>query len=148
MSTLERAIVIAAEAHAGQIDKGGAPYILHPLRVMFRLHSPEERIAAVLHDVVEDSDWTLDRLRAEGFAEGVVAAVDHLTKREGEAYEAYIARAGRHPVARAVKVADLLDNLDLSRIAVPSERDEARIERYRRAIIELQAVEAAARRGA
>lgn len=141
MSTLERAIAIAAEAHAGQGDKGGNPYVLHPLRVMLQLTDPAERIAAVLHDVVEDTPWTLDALRAEGFAPEIVAAVDALTKREGEPYEQYVARAGRHPIARAVKLADLADNLELSRIAAPSERDEARIERYRRAIARLREME-------
>ena len=85
MSTLERAIVIAAEGHAGVKDKGGAPYILHPLRMMLSLSSADERIVAVLHDVCEDCPgWTLDRLRAEGFPERIVAALDSVTKREGE----------------------------------------------------------------
>jgi (p)ppGpp synthase/HD superfamily hydrolase len=73
MSTLERAIIIAAEAHAGQVDKAGAPYALHPLRMMLRVSSTDERIAAVLHDVCEDCQgWTFDRLRAEGFSEHIM----------------------------------------------------------------------------
>ena len=77
MSTLERAIVIAAEAHAGITDKGGAPYILHPLRMMMDLTSAEERIVAVLHDVCEDCPgWTFERLRGEGFSEEILAALD------------------------------------------------------------------------
>ena len=85
MSTLERAIVIAAEAHAGVSDKGGAPYILHPLRMMMTLTSTEERIVAVLHDVCEDCPgWTFERLRGEGFSEEILAALDSVTKREGE----------------------------------------------------------------
>lgn len=84
MSTLERAIEIAAAAHAGVPDKAGNPYILHPLRVMMRVSSPAERVVAVLHDVVEDTSWTLQALAAEGFAPDVVAAVDALTKRDGE----------------------------------------------------------------
>jgi (p)ppGpp synthase/HD superfamily hydrolase len=134
MSTLERAISIALEAHAGQHDKAGQPYILHPLRVMLALNGPEERIAAVLHDVVEDSDWTLDRLRGEGFSESVIAAVDSLTRRDSETYEEFVQRASRDPVGRAVKRADLLDNLDLSRIASPSQRDHERVAKYRRAL--------------
>lgn len=138
MSTLERAIVIATEAHQGAVDKAGAPYILHPLRVMLRVTDPHARMAAVLHDVVEDSDWTLDRLRAEGFHQDVLAAVDGLTRRSDETYEQFVDRAGRHPIARLVKLADIEDNLDLSRIAQPTEKDYARIERYRLAKTRLE----------
>ena len=133
MSTLERAIAIAAHAHAGQVDKAGACYILHPLRVMLRLDTPAERMAAVLHDLVEDTAWTLEQLRAEGFPTEVVDAVDALTRRPGESYEAFVQRAGAHPIGRRVKLADIADNLDLGRIAAPTERDHARLERYRRA---------------
>lgn len=133
MSTLERAIAIAAEAHAGKVDKAGAPYILHPLRVMLRVQGPDERIVAVLHDVVEDTAWTIEQLRAEGFCDAVVAALDALTRREHESYEAFIQRAGSNSIARRVKCADLADNMDLSRIPQPSEDDVARLQRYRRA---------------
>ena len=84
MSTLEKAIEIAARAHTGQVDKAGAPYILHPLRLMMAVRRPNERMAAVLHDVVEDTDVTLDDLRAAQFQEEVLDAVDALTKRKGE----------------------------------------------------------------
>ena len=85
MATLERAIQIAAEAHSGQFDKGGEPYILHPLRVMLRMQSNEERIVAVLHDVVEDSrDHSIETLSQEGFAPAITEAVGALTKRQGE----------------------------------------------------------------
>jgi (p)ppGpp synthase/HD superfamily hydrolase len=135
MSSLERAIAIAAEAHAGQQDKAGAPYILHPLRMMLRLSSNDERVVAVLHDVCEDCPgWTFDRLRAEGFSDQVVAALDSVTKRDGETYEDFVRRAAANAVGRAVKLADLQDNCDLSRISKPSERDFQRIEKYRKAI--------------
>jgi (p)ppGpp synthase/HD superfamily hydrolase len=137
MSTLERAIVIAAEAHTGQVDKAGAPYILHPLRVMLRVRTNAERIAAVLHDVVEDTPWTLDALAAEGFAPAVLSAVDALTRRDRESYEAFVSRAGADPVARVVKLADLADNMDLARLPAPSARDAERLERYRRAVVQL-----------
>lgn len=138
MSTLERAIAIAAQAHAGKTDKAGAPYILHPLRVMLGVQDAPARIAAVLHDVVEDSTWTLDQLRAEGFAPDVVAAVDALTKRKGESYEDFVRRAGQDPIAHRVKLADIADNMDPSRIAHPTEEDHARMTKYRgaRAILE------------
>jgi (p)ppGpp synthase/HD superfamily hydrolase len=134
MSTLERAIVIAAEGHAGVKDKGGWPYILHPLRMMLSLSSADERIVAVLHDVCEDCPgWTFERLRGEGFSETVIAAIESVSKREGEDYDAFVRRAAANPIGRRVKLADLEDNCDLSRIIDPTERDLQRIEKYRRA---------------
>ena len=145
MSTLERAIEIAAQAHAGQCDKGGAPYILHPLRVMFAVRTPVERIVAVLHDLMEDSKhWTPERLRREGFDDEIIEAVEALTRREGEDYLEFVRRAGKHAVARAVKIADLHDNMDLSRIPEPNEKDHARMERYQKA---LQCLEEVGRSG-
>jgi (p)ppGpp synthase/HD superfamily hydrolase len=135
VSTLERAIAIAAEAHAGQVDKAGLPYTLHPLRIMLRMSSIDERIVAVLHDVCEDCPgWTFDRLRSEGFSDRIIDALDSVTKRDGEEYEDFVRRAVANPIGGRVKLADLLDNIDLSRIAAPSERDFQRIEKYRRAI--------------
>jgi (p)ppGpp synthase/HD superfamily hydrolase len=131
MATLERAIAIAAEAHAGQVDKAGQPYILHPLRVMFRMNSTTERMAAVLHDVVEDSAVTLEALKAEGFPPEVVSAVDALTKRQGESRLDAAHRAKMDPMARLVKLADNAENMDLSRIPEPTERDYARLEEYK-----------------
>ncbi len=135
MATLDRAIALAAEAHSGQTDKAGEPYLLHPMRVMLRVRGETEQIVAMLHDVVEDGGpaWTLERLREEGFAADVVEAVDRLTKREGEPYEALIERAAGDPIARRVKLADLEDNLSLTRMVDPGEKDRQRIERYRRA---------------
>lgn len=132
--TLERAIAIAATAHAGQVDKGGAPYILHPLKVMLRVSSLEERIVAVLHDVVEDCGISLDDLRKEGFSEDVLSAIESVTKVPGESYEDFVERAAQNPIGRVVKLADLEENSDLSRIASPSWEDLERIEKYRRAI--------------
>lgn len=134
MSTLERAIAIAAKAHAGQVDKAGAPYMLHPLRVMLRLESADARIVGVLHDVVEDSDTTLEDLRAEGFSEAVLAGLEAVTKRLGEGYMDFVRRAAADPIGRLVKVADLVDNSDLSRISNPTAKDLDRAERYRAAL--------------
>jgi (p)ppGpp synthase/HD superfamily hydrolase len=141
MSTLEKAIVIAAEAHRGQTDKAREPYILHPLRVMLRVSSPVERMAAVLHDVLEDSDWTLADLEREGFCREVLEAVDALTRCAGESYEDFLHRAAGHPVALRVKLADLEDNLDLSRIGAPTEADWRRMVRYRWARSLLQTIQ-------
>ena len=128
MATLERAIEIAARAHAGQVDKAGQPYILHPLRLMLAVRTPHERMAAVLHDIVEDTPTTFDDLVAEGFPPEVVAAVRALTKTDGEKRIDAAHRAAADPVARAVKLADVADNMDLSRIAAPTEKDHARLE--------------------
>jgi len=136
--TLERAIAIAATAHAGQVDKGGAPYILHPLKVMLRMTTLEERIVAVLHDVVEDCGVSLEDLRKEGFGEEVLSAIESVTKVPGESYEDFIDRAAQHPIGRAVKLADLEENSDLSRIASPGWEDLERIEKYRRAMARLR----------
>jgi (p)ppGpp synthase/HD superfamily hydrolase len=132
--SLERAIAIAAAAHEGQVDKGGSPYILYPLKVMLRVDTLEERIVAVLHDVVEDCSVSLDDLRKEGFSETVLTAIESVTKVLGESYEAFIERSAQNPIGRAVKLADLEENSDLSRIAQPSWDDLERIEKYRRAI--------------
>jgi (p)ppGpp synthase/HD superfamily hydrolase len=137
--TLERAIAIAATAHAGQVDKGGAPYILHPLKVMLRMSSLEERVVAVLHDVVEDCGISLDDLRNEGFSEEVLSAIESVTKVPGESYEDFVDRAAQNSIGRMVKLADLEENSDLSRIASPSWEDLERIEKYRRAISRLRA---------
>ena len=141
MSTVERAIAIAAEGHAGQLDKAGNPYVLHPLRVMLRLDTPEERMAGVLHDVVEDCGWSIDDLRAEGFSEAVLLAVDAVTKRDGETYDEFVMRAAANPIGRRVKLADLEDNCDLRRIHHPTEKDFARIDKYRRAIATIREIE-------
>ncbi|MEJ2538587.1 MAG: HD domain-containing protein [Gemmatimonadota bacterium] len=133
MSTLERAISIAAEAHAGQTDKSGAPYILHPLRVMMRVEGDDARIAAVLHDLVEDTHWTFDDLRTEGFDEAVVAALDALTRREGELYMDFCRRAATNELARQVKLADIDDNLDPARVAALPEQNRSLPDRYRKA---------------
>ena len=131
MSTIDRAIQIAVTAHSGQIDKGGDPYILHPLRVMLRMRTEEERITALLHDVVEDSDITLEDLTAEGFSPNVISALEALTKRPGESRIKAAQRAAIHPLARIVKLADNAENSDLSRIPHPTEKDYERLEQYR-----------------
>jgi guanosine-3',5'-bis(diphosphate) 3'-pyrophosphohydrolase len=137
MSTLERAIALAATAHAGQRDKAGAPYIFHPLRMMLKMKTTEAQMAAALHDVIEDCGITAPMVAAVGFPPVVVEAVEALTKKTidgaDEPYEEFIRRAARNPIARVVKLADLEDNMDLSRIEHPTEKDFARIEKYKAA---------------
>ena len=132
---LERAIEIAVEAHQGQVDKGGSPYILHPLRVMMSVNGESEKIVAVLHDVVEDSDWTFEALFAEGFSVEVIGALKSVTKEsEDEDYDLFIQRAMRNPIGRKVKIADLRDNLDVNRISDITDTDVKRINKYKRAL--------------
>lgn len=137
--TLERAIEIAARTHVGQVDKGGAPYILHPLRVMLRVAPGAQQIVAVLHDVVEDSEVMFEDLEREGFSAEMISGLRAVTKVENESYEDFVARAALDPVGRAVKLADLMENSDLSRIAQPSQKDLERVQKYRRAIAYLSA---------
>jgi (p)ppGpp synthase/HD superfamily hydrolase len=128
---LAHAMAISAWAHANQRDKAGAPYVLHPIRIMQSQTSESARIVALLHDVVEDAPgWSFERLRREGFSEEVIAALDALTKREGEDYADFIRRAGANTIARAVKIADLKDNLDLTRLPALLDNDLERVRRY------------------
>jgi predicted helicase len=135
---LDRAIEIAVSAHKGQVDKSGAPYILHPLRIMFSLRTEEEKIVGVLHDVVEDSDWSFEDLIKEGFSNAVITGLRSVTEVEGEDYDAFILRACSDPIGRNVKIADVTDNLDIKRIDEPSQRDFERLKKYRRALKVLQ----------
>lgn len=130
MSTLERAIEIAANAHAGQVDKANQPYILHPIRVMLSVRSEKERLAAVLHDVVEDTPITFDDLENERFPRDVIDAVRALTKLDGESRIDAASRAVKNPIARMVKLADVADNMDMSRIPNPTKADHDRLREY------------------
>ena len=132
MATLEIALEIAAAAHAGQTDKGGQPYILHPLRVMFSVKNADERIAAILHDTVEDTHVTFDDLVSAGFSASVITAVRALTKTEGESRIDAALRAVEDPMSMHCKIADVSDNMDLSRIPSPTEKDYARLKEYER----------------
>jgi (p)ppGpp synthase/HD superfamily hydrolase len=128
---LSAAIRIAATAHYGQFDKAGAAYILHPLRVMAKMKTTDEMIAAVLHDVPEDCpDWSLDILAAHGLAPHIIAALDALTKRKGETRMDAARRAALNPIALQVKLADNWDNSDISRIKKPTSKDRARMCEY------------------
>ena len=130
---LNKAIKIAIQAHENQVDKCGEPYILHPLRVMLTMQSEIDRICAVLHDVVEDSDITLDDLRKEGFDEDIIQILDCLTKRKGEKYEDFITRVLTNKTACKIKLEDINDNMDVNRIQCYTDKDRARIEKYKKA---------------
>ena len=131
MSTLKRAIEIARQAHAGQVDKGGADYIGHPLRVMERGENEEQKIVGVLHDVVEDSDWTFEMLEEEGFAPAIIEALKCVTNlSDGEDYDDFISRVMTNPLAVKVKLYDIEDNLDVSRLDSFTDADVARCKKY------------------
>ncbi len=130
MATIEKAIEIALDAHRGQVDRAGQPYILHPLRLMAKMPTKELMIIALLHDVVEDSRYTLEDLRREGFSENIIKAVDSLTMRNGEKYDDYIRRAKQNALAVPVKLADLEDNMNIRRLQQIGEKDTARLQKY------------------
>lgn len=135
---LNKAIKIATKAHEGQVDKAGQPYIGHPLRVMAMGTTEEEKIVGVLHDVVEDSDWTFERLTAEGFSSEVVDALQCVTKlSESEPYDKFIQRVKANPLAVKVKINDLTDNMDIRRLAYISEKDVKRLRKYLKAYKQL-----------
>jgi (p)ppGpp synthase/HD superfamily hydrolase len=130
---LEDAIALAALAHKGQTDKGGAHYILHPLRLALKMKTVNEMMVAVLHDVLEDTSHTAQSLAEDGYPEEVISAVERLTRRAGETYEGFINRVKGDPLAVKVKLADLEDNMDMSRLSNPLERDMERLAKYRQA---------------
>ena len=147
---LEKAIKIVVEAHTGQVDKGGNPYILHPLRVMLSLNSEAERIVGVLHDVVEDCEgWSWERLKEQGCSDKIIEALKNVSKtleeekqfkemddpdEKMEHYLQFIQRAKTNKIGRNVKAADIRDNLDISRIDDITERDINRLNRYKKAL--------------
>ena len=134
MSSLNRAIEIASEAHKGQFDKSGKDYIGHPLRVMEMGKNEEERIVGVLHDVVEDTPWTFEMLEAEGFSSEIIAALKCVTKiSENENYDDFIERVKKNPLAVAVKINDLTDNMDIRRLPYLSDKNVKRLKKYLKA---------------
>ena len=138
MSTLERAIEIATEAHRGQFDKAGNDYIQHPLRVMAAGKTTDEKIVGVLHDVVEDTDWTFEQLAAEGFSREVIEALRCVTKlSDSEPYDKFIARVKTNKLAVAVKLNDLTDNMDIRRLPYLSDKNVKRLKKYLRAYKQL-----------
>ena len=134
MSNLQRAIEIATLAHKGQFDKSGKDYIGHPLRVMEMGKTEEEKIVGVLHDVIEDTNWTFEALEKEGFSKEVMNALRCVTKlSENENYDDFIERVKKNPLAVAVKINDLSDNMDIRRLPYLSDKDVKRLKKYLKA---------------
>ncbi len=136
----DKALKIAVDAHQNQCDRYGQPYILHPIRLMQNVSTMPEKICAILHDVVEDSEWTLKSLKREGFPPPIIKALDCLSKREGEAYRDYVRRAARNSIARQVKLADLEDNMNMTRIDRLKAEDLKRLQKYHDAWRFLQSI--------
>ncbi len=137
MPSIENAIALAIKAHDGRVDKAGKPYILHVLRVMLALDTETEMITGVLHDVVEDSCYSLADLKKTRFSDEIITTLDCLTKRDSENYKNYIERIKTNTVAIHVKLADLEDNMDIGRLSNPCKEDSNRLEKYRKAYLNL-----------
>lgn len=137
MNNLERAIALAVDAHAGQTDKAGKTYIRHPLRIMQQMETPQERVVAMLHDVVEDTEYTPAMIEEE-FGEEIRDAIVRLTKQDGESYFEFVERASANDLAQKVKIADIEDNMDLTRLSEVSEKTVERQMTYHRALQQLR----------
>ena len=131
---IEKALHIAVESHKGQTDKNNTSYIFHVLRVMHSVNTDEQKITALLHDVVEDTNWTFEKLKQEGFSDEIVEAIDSVTKRKGEDYFTFVNRSKNNVIGRIVKIADIKDNLNIKRIEKPTDKDFERMKRYRKAL--------------
>lgn len=138
MKFAKEALAFAVEAHKGQKDKGKKPYIYHPIYVAEQVEGDIAKSVAYLHDVVEDTKYTLEDLRNAGFSDEIVDAVDVLTKREGMSYEKYIEKVAKNPLATTVKLADLEHNSQISRIKNPTKKDLKRCEMYHKMIGKLK----------
>jgi guanosine-3',5'-bis(diphosphate) 3'-pyrophosphohydrolase len=133
MNNIEKAMQVALNAHNSQTDKAGEPYIKHPIRVMQSVESEEEKVVALLHDVVEDSTVSFEDLERR-FSDEIVDAVRGVTKKDDESYSDFIERAKENEISREVKKADIRDNLDASRLGELDEEDMKRMEKYRRSL--------------
>lgn len=133
VSLVKKAEIIARKAHKGQLDKAGEDYFSHPKRVSINFYEDQDIIVALLHDVIEDTDITIERLRKEGFSNEVLEALDAITKKDSESYDAFIERVKDNPIAIKVKLADLRDNMDILRLPVLTDKDLQRIAKYHKA---------------
>jgi (p)ppGpp synthase/HD superfamily hydrolase len=133
MDLIEKSLEIALKAYSGQKDKAGETYILHPLRIMAKMESTEERCIALLHDVIEDSEITAEDLIAQGLPKNVVVAIEALTKNNGENYEDFVDRVMKNALATKVKIADIEDNINVLRLNSINDTDLQRVAKYHRA---------------
>ena len=135
----KKAMKLAFAAHKDQLDKSGIPYVFHPIHLAEQMESEETAIVALLHDVVEDTEYTLQDIAAMGFPQEVLDALALMTHDKAVLYMDYVAQLKENPIARTVKLADLRHNSDLTRLDAVDEKAHARIEKYRKAMTELLA---------
>ena len=133
MNIIEKSLEIALKAYKGQKDKAGKTYILHPLRIMAKMNTEEEMSVAMLHDVIEDSDYTFEDLISEGIPANVANAVQALSKNKDENYEQFIERILRNKLASKIKLADIEDNINILRLDTVTQKDLERISKYHKA---------------
>lgn len=131
---IKNALQLCYTAHKNQLDKGKKPYYFHPIYVALNLKDENQKIVALLHDVIEDTEITLDDLRREGFSESIIEAVNILTRKKDESYDSYIQRIKSNALSKAVKIEDLKHNSDVTRMESITEKDRMRIEKYKRAL--------------
>ena len=129
----EKAMQIAIKVHNGQVDKGGNDYINHPIRVSENCSLDEDKIVALLHDTIEDGDITVDYLLMQGFPHDIVDAVLSVSRNKDEGYFDFILRCKANPIGRRVKIADLKDNMDITRLNELTEKDINRLKKYHKA---------------
>ena len=129
----KKAMKFCFKAHKDQVDKSGMPYVFHPFHVAEQMTDEVTTIVALLHDVVEDTDYTLEDIAAEGFGKEILEAVALMTHEDGVPYLDYVAKLKDNPIARTVKLADLAHNSDLSRIGEIDEETKQRLEKYKKA---------------
>ena len=134
----KKALKLCFEAHKAQLDKSGMPYVFHPFHLAEQMKDENTTIVALLHDVIEDTDYTFNDLIAMGFDGAIIEAIKLMTHEEGVPYMDYVEKIKSNPIAREVKLADLRHNSDLSRLDVPTEKDKMRVEKYRKAIVLLE----------
>ena len=138
MHLLEKAIKIALEAHEGQVDKAGKPYILHPLRLMHECETEVEMVAALLHDVLEDSQFTVEDLKKEGIPDDAIEIIKFLTKGSNESYDDFIKRISFNKIAAKIKVKDIQDNMNIARLESVKQKDLDRLAKYHNALMLLR----------
>lgn len=130
----KKALLLCFKAHKDQHDKSGMPYVFHPFHLAEQMKDEITTVVALLHDVVEDTNYTAEDLRAMGFPEEAVAAIQLMTHDKSIPYMDYVSRIKENPIAKKVKLADLRHNSDLTRVDAPTAKDLKRVEKYRKAI--------------
>lgn len=136
----KRALALCFEAHKDQKDKSGLPYVFHPFHLAGQMEDEETTVVALLHDVIEDTEYTIEDLQKAGFSQNVISAIALMTHDPQVPYMEYVSAIKSNPIARAVKLADLRHNSDMTRLDIITQRDEERAQKYLDAIVILEEV--------